>query len=1741
MLDAEWHSRSKYATLRVVLEQIPAQALLKLRSSFVLELFRAFGDFAMTNRAALLLQQFLASYQKQATIDLGAGASEQAIEEACRGAWLPAFLSSVLDEPSEQLQRGVLIFAVPSIMRVFRTCTVPLVLALYDDGVQSHSALQPDHLTAMLYVIYNARKVGLLTPATLPTVFAGTFGFVVGNTLVTAVAWRSDLSEIGDTDRAPMTTEFLLERGIMHLDATVQLAALHATCTTYAGSELPSRFEMAMVRAFVQRNVKAASSSMRNKSSSLLLKFMWRLRDYSRKLLFENRRIRERQATMQRAADAGTVPQPGELTDAVRKRQAEQQALLAHATEHETMLVAYLDVLGSHLVGSLYPGNAFGRSSMALQLLHDLGLRLWGEKTEFGDSIAAVLPPSTLGIFSDQTALALLFCLWESYDRSRQYLFELLEHYPRLPEALFTAAPSIGSNAERLLRAAVQLLCSSRMRECDTGALYLRLLARQVHRGHDGARLDSLHLPSLLALSGAVEEANAATSQHSSYSSVLSLLEQLLELFAHHVTQGERDILVAAKRTPMHGVLLAIRYVIVDCSFKDERWRSHEHTSLEQWRSFFVRLLKLIDRALLIGMKVVSDIAPEGYNPANNDTDDADADANDNDDDDGDGDGGEGGFAHGEGAVFSALGQMVSVCSWLVVKECSLVLGTLTQILSVGQRECSDDSDNDAKRRRAETSSGASSSSAWLLTADDMEWIGERMVALLLSTKHRGALETTYAGFELVCMSLFKSGVQRLVELPSRWIDRLLHSVANPQSVVTRRSAGLPYAFCAILRALRKFGARDESVPAEAPVRRSLGDESEGLQAREWQSFGQVFRALLAMVTLDSIEAHADVYRCVHALNIVRAIIRDKALGAELEAPLFSLAFVTVIRGLRSKSWAIRNSSSMCFTVCLMRLLRTKRERDDHSRKNGTTFAQFFSRCPELHPFLLQQLDATSTQLVQRQRKKLQQQRQQAASGAPHASSEADDDTAVVQTSLFSILVLLSKLYPAASALAESNETHLDAKPFVPLVTRCTGHPDLQVRAACARALVPLIDSSRVLAYLGRLVSSLPSSVARVQHNVVHGLLLQAFHLAHDHLLSTAVPIELNSEFDHLVNATIERLWLLSDCQCLPISCVYLDLVQVLLEAPTVHQHYHHTLAASAAEREQLLSRLRWQVVQACRQRLAHAATGPAIQRSATDGSDVHRSQLLERAARVCLDHAVRYPSLYGEHCQHESANQLIGSLAHYRDYEVRLVCLERVQASLARHQRAANGESVVASIDIAATVSQLVSRLRLETDQECCRVLLRLLITLRSSIAGWAPNTTAVVSTPDESPVQLLERLQSIYCTSASVDVRQAALECMGHVLGKLYAAGASGIEQHLVAWVDTIVPFRDNQCHVEARKSAAQSLCFSDLLPLDVARRSSSTAHAANEAYDELMARLWILALEFLQDDEEDIRAMVAAHISVPLMGVATAATDDAVRQEQWRRLSGAAQATTFSQSLELGFGFLAKYYGARSAAFVRMLQALLFAPEAPAATFPLLGMQAAYDDIDVLFPKEPDNYWEEPIELVELAARFVRECFEHDDGDALWQPQQAAQWRNELWQHLRESLIPELVASHRADASFIGAVDISLSTRLLRRAHALYALSGPTSAARCSSQDRERVREHFEAIVAMLHEFRPADATKPSQHGLAFVLHPAVSHALHCVTEQLQLYWHVPRSETPFVALAALPGPAVLTSYEKPPVRS
>lgn len=54
----------------------------------------------------------------------------------------------------------------------------------------------------------------------------------------------------------------------------------------------------------------------------------------------------------------------------------------------------------------------------------------------------------------------------------------------------------------------------------------------------------------------------------------------------------------------------------------------------------------------------------------------------------------------------------------------------------------------------------------------------------------------------------------------------------------------------------------------------------------------------------------------------------------------------------------------MCFAVLIARAIGTKRLKDDHSSQNATTSGEFFSRCPNLRSFLLEQLKLATSQSV---------------------------------------------------------------------------------------------------------------------------------------------------------------------------------------------------------------------------------------------------------------------------------------------------------------------------------------------------------------------------------------------------------------------------------------------------------------------------------------------------------------------------------------------------------------------------------------------------------------------------------------------------------------------------------------------------------------------------------------------------------------------------------------------------------
>lgn len=76
--------------------------------------------------------------------------------------------------------------------------------------------------------------------------------------------------------------------------------------------------------------------------------------------------------------------------------------------------------------------------------------------------------------------------------------------------------------------------------------------------------------------------------------------------------------------------------------------------------------------------------------------------------------------------------------------------------------------------------------------------IGEHFVTLLCETKHRGAFEQAYLGFELMCKQLWRSKEEELRQLPLVWLHYLFLDISglkngNFKLCSTRRSAGVPF------------------------------------------------------------------------------------------------------------------------------------------------------------------------------------------------------------------------------------------------------------------------------------------------------------------------------------------------------------------------------------------------------------------------------------------------------------------------------------------------------------------------------------------------------------------------------------------------------------------------------------------------------------------------------------------------------------------------------------------------------------------------------------------------------------------------------------------------------------------------------------------------------------------------------------------------------------------------------------
>eukprot|EP00884_Botryococcus_braunii_P012115 jgi/Botrbrau1/20904/Bobra.0135s0035.1 len=387
-----------------------------------------------------------------------------------------------------------------------------------------------------------------------------------------------------------------------------------------------------------------------------------------------------------------------------------------------------------------------------------------------------------------------------------------------------------------------------------------------------------------------------------------------------------------------------------------------------------------------------------------------------------------------------------------------------------------------------------------LIGVDEAQRMANLFIRILTSVKHDGVTEKAQAGFICLTDALLQRRSEALREVPGRCLDVLLQRLQAPgqrRDDITRRSAGLPFALIALFvggptgspRVLLERGIKCLLEVAQDP---------QGQAGEPWPR--------------------------VHALNTLCAVFNDRGLALNLSA--FTADAVSVsVEAMCAPEWEVRNAARRVFSSLLVRIAGFKNLSKGDVRKRSLTAPEFFTRYPTLAPVLQKTLDGAMETLT----------------GSIEALEEGGHQS---RSALHPCLVLLSRLRPAQGIQFPAG-AELAAQ-LVPAVQRCTAAGPAAIRTLAARALVPLLPPESVLETIRDLIPALPTAPPILNHNQVHGRLVQV-----GTLLEALPPtIHMDHMETHVSIPLAERAWLLNSSCTAPL--VRLEYLRTALAALTL-------------------------------------------------------------------------------------------------------------------------------------------------------------------------------------------------------------------------------------------------------------------------------------------------------------------------------------------------------------------------------------------------------------------------------------------------------------------------------------------------------------------------------------------------------------------------------------------------------------
>ncbi|KAM6460894.1 tRNA (32-2'-O)-methyltransferase regulator THADA isoform 2-T4 [Liasis olivaceus] len=836
-----------------------------------------------------------------------------------------------------------------------------------------------------------------------------------------------------------------IKQGLVHQHDEVRIDALGLLCESHRSTEVISIEEMQLIQFFIRYNLNNQSAAVRQQICSLLKKLFCRIYESSQ-TVHKMQQLKSKQGLIKQSVTWDPLTTLQQYKDFISSVCSILFESLFPGSSHPTRFTA-LTLLGT--IAEIFP-NSEGQSQELFQIAQEVDC---------------------------SRAESLLHCFASTFEEVKTLAFDLLmKLHAFLP--YFQDLEKL----QPLFQVAMQLSKSSKPYDCVTASYLLNFLIHQ-----KGLLKICSESHQLLGMFQPNEDIPADSLERNT----LSVIKYLLENLEREILQAEKSLLQAAASFPMYGRVHCITGAL--CQLNNM-------TLTSEWKEIVRKLILMSYKLSAVVSPVVQSSSPEGLIPMDTDLETSErlqlilleiqpCDTNDY-------------FTETkllkecyrpdctdertlnicaeikgkEQHASDVTAQMVLVCCWRSMKEISLLLGKLCQLLPLQiLPSCSDA----------------------LITVEQVKDIGEYFKNHLLKSRHRGAFELAYAGFVKLTEVFSRCSNEDIHKLPQQWLCSVLEEIksSDPSSklCVTRRSAGIPFYIQALLASEPKKGKA-------------------GLLKMTMK--GLISLALPSDMPSSTISQ-------VHALNILRALFKDTRLGENI-IPYVADGMRAAILGFTSSAWAVRNSSTLLFSTLITRIFGVKRGKDESSKKNRMTGREFFTRFPNLYPFLLAQLE--------------------------QVTSTADSQTKELKLhpSLFLLLLVLSKLYPSPM---DGTYSALSMASFVPLILRCGNSPVYRSRELAGRALVPFVMLNLVPQTVSSLLAGLPDRTDPcVRQNAVHGTLLQVFHLLQSYLESKQ---RANSDFhqglSNITTSVCGKLWLAKrQNPCLVTRAAYLDVLILL-------------------------------------------------------------------------------------------------------------------------------------------------------------------------------------------------------------------------------------------------------------------------------------------------------------------------------------------------------------------------------------------------------------------------------------------------------------------------------------------------------------------------------------------------------------------------------------------------------------------